>query len=83
MSNRRRLRPPDSVTRYAKAYRCADCTSDVGRVGRDSLGIWHVEIKHDDSCPVLTGVTDSFADAVAAARGLGGLGVVLVGRSLR
>ena len=81
MSNRRRLAPPDSVVRYARAYRCADCTSDVGRVSRDPLGIWHVEVKHDVTCPVLTGTVNPFGDVLAAVvrTAASGLGVVYVG----
>lgn len=83
MSNRRRLTPPASVSRYAAAYRCSDCSSVIGQTYLDAVGVWHVQIKHDETCPVLTGTTDPFRDALAAAVGLAGLGVVYVGRSAR
>jgi len=34
----------------ADAYRCPDCDSE-GDLTRDSLGIWHLIIRHDDTCP--------------------------------
>ncbi len=76
MSNRRRLTPPASVRAYRRAYRCSDCASTTGQTYSDEIGVWHVVIQHDDTCPVLTGVTDPFADVVSAARGLG-VGVVI------
>jgi len=32
------------------SYRCPDCSSDA-ELTRDSLGIWHLTIRHDDTCP--------------------------------
>ncbi len=41
----------DQLTRtLAGAYRCPDCDSDAD-LTRDDLGIWHLWVSHDDSCP--------------------------------
>ncbi len=76
MSNRRKLNPPPEVRAYSAAYRCSDCTSTIGKTYRDEFGVWHIAIEHDETCPVLTGTTDPFADVVNAARGLA-VGVVV------
>ena len=66
MSNRTRLRPPPAVAAYARAYRCSDCSARAGKPRR-AAGSWHVDVRHDDSCPVLTGSVDKTAAGVAAA----------------
>jgi hypothetical protein len=81
VSNRRRLTPPASVRRYADAYRCSDCRATVGSPTLDGMGVWHVPIRHDETCPVLTGQVDPFGDVLAAAvrTAESSLGVVYVG----
>ncbi len=69
MSNRRRLRPPVTVTRFAAAYACTDCTGRAGRLRLDAAGVWHLTVEHDDGCPVLAGVT---SPSSAALKALGG-----------
>lgn len=61
-------RPPISVAAYATAYRCTDCDSEPGAITQDALGIWHVEIKHDERCPVLTGHVSPNEASLAAAQ---------------
>ncbi len=34
----------------ADAYRCPDCNADA-ELTRDTLGIWHLKISHDGTCP--------------------------------
>lgn len=72
MSNRRRSsrKPPAEATAYAAAYKCGHCTG-LARVRRkpDQYGVWHVDVHHDNSCPVLDGtvpVTGSGIRAMAA-----------------
>lgn len=55
MSNRRRPRPPASIAATAKHYRCGHCQSVTGRPRQDAAGIWHLDVKHDPTCPVLGG----------------------------
>lgn len=66
MSNRSRLTPPAHVVAYARAYRCSDCTGRAGKP-RHRHGGWHVEIRHDSGCPVLTGKVDRTTAGIAAA----------------
>ena len=41
----------DQLTRtLADAYCCPDCYSDA-ELTRDDLGIWHLAIRHDTTCP--------------------------------
>ena len=80
MSNRRKLRPPSNVARYARAYRCTDCTGRAGKIWRDRYGIWHVAIAHDDECPVLGGrVSPAAADVAAVDRAGIDRAVVILG----
>lgn len=67
MSNRIRLTPPPQVQVYASAYRCHDCTAEVGRPTLDADGVWHITIAHDEWCPVLTGRVNPRAAGVEAA----------------
>jgi hypothetical protein len=55
VSNRRRLRPPITVTAAAHAYRCGHCPSVTGKPHLDGDGIWHLPIHHNATCPVLSG----------------------------
>jgi hypothetical protein len=56
MSNRKRRHDaPDPL--LLAASRCRDCDSELGKPRMGADGIWHVTVKHDDSCPGLNGVT--------------------------
>ena len=71
MNNRRRLprtAPPPQIVAYAAAYRCQDCAADVAPVWVRKLGLWSVEFRHDESCPVLAGQVSGTGAAVAAAQ---------------
>jgi len=43
-------------TEPAVSYRCPDCDSDA-ELSRDDLGIWHLTIRHDDTCPAYKEMT--------------------------
>lgn len=58
VSNRRRgtRKPPPEAIAYAAAYRCGHCTGRArARRKPDELGVWHIEVAHDDSCPAYAG----------------------------
>lgn len=80
MSNRTRLPPPAEVLAFARAYRCTDCTGRAGKPRRQH-GQWHLDIRHDNSCPVLTGVTSRTAAGLSAAAAAAkiGKGVLYIG----
>lgn len=50
-SERRKL--PPAVRAVANGYRCPDCDNDT-RVWLDQLGMWRLDVLHDDTCPWLT-----------------------------
>lgn len=52
-AQRRRLKrqAPGSVLAFAAAYRCLDCLSDNGQPWCDRFGVWHIDVRHDDTCP--------------------------------
>ncbi len=54
MSNRPKLKPPASVRAMARSYKCGHCDSETGQPRFDGV-IWHIDIHHDDECPVLNG----------------------------
>jgi hypothetical protein len=66
MSNRRKLRPPATVTATARAYQCGHCHADTGRPHQDRDGIWRVSIHHDETCPVRTGTVSAAPAAIRA-----------------
>jgi hypothetical protein len=35
----------------AENYRCPDCLSETTYPIADQFGMWHVEVRHDDTCP--------------------------------
>lgn len=43
---------PLSIRAFAAAYRCPDCLSETAQPVADQLGIWHVYVHHDDTCPM-------------------------------
>jgi hypothetical protein len=52
--NRRQRRStaiPEAVAIFAAAYRCPDCLSESAAPTQDHFGMWHLEIRHDDTCP--------------------------------
>ena len=55
MSNRRRLRPPATITAAARAYQCGHCQSLTGKPRQDPDGVWHLDVRHDNTCPVING----------------------------
>jgi len=40
---------------YADQYECPDCTSDTA-LRRDDSGVFHLDVRHDDTCPTYRGV---------------------------
>lgn len=71
MSNRRRIprpSPPPELLAYAAAYQCMDCAADVAPVWVRRLGVWSIEVRHDDGCPVLAGTVSRTGAAREAAR---------------
>jgi hypothetical protein len=48
-----------------------DCTADVVPIWVRRLGLWSVEVRHDDGCPVLTGSVSRIGAAREAADQLG------------
>ena len=80
MSNRIGRQPSEQLLAFARSYRCSDCDSETGVPRLDSHGMWHIEIRHDDGCPVLTGVVSGKSAgllAAAEAARIGGGGSVV------
>jgi len=44
-----------AVLSYADQYTCPDCASDT-ELWRDDDGVFHLEIRHDDTCPTYRGM---------------------------
>lgn len=62
--------PPPGILEYARAYRCHDCPADVAEPYLGDDGIWHLNIAHEDDCPMLAGTVplrDAGAEAAAKA----------------
>ncbi|OBJ00234.1 hypothetical protein A5624_08585 [Mycobacterium sp. 1482292.6] len=51
---RTKRRPPLSVRWVAANYRCPDCLSETAQPVQDNAGVWHIEVRHDESCPWFT-----------------------------
>jgi hypothetical protein len=53
-AERRRMtqKAPASVRAFVAAYRCPDCLSDTTQPVADELGVWHIDVRHDDTCPM-------------------------------
>jgi hypothetical protein len=49
------------------SYKCGHCHSRVAGVTRDSTGVYHMTVTHDEGCPVLGGVLTSLHDSIRAA----------------
>lgn len=54
MSNRRKPKPPAAVNAAARAYRCGHCRSTTAKPRRRG-GVWHLDVRHDETCPVING----------------------------
>jgi hypothetical protein len=76
VSNRRKIRPtpPPGIRAYQRVYRCTDCPGRADRLRRDRHGIWHVDIVHEPSCPVLTGRVSRAGAGIAASKQTAALG---------
>ncbi|MFE3925596.1 hypothetical protein [Streptomyces sp. YIM B13508] len=73
----RRARPGHSLVEqsraaasaYAAWYRCSHCgDSETGPPSADlhTIGLAHIDIRHDDGCPVMGGTVSDIPDAVRA-----------------
>ena len=52
-AERRKLPPAiQSIADNIHHIRCADCDNDT-RILQDHLGVWRLQILHDDTCPWL------------------------------
>lgn len=73
MSNRRKAKPtpPAAIAAYAAAYACGHCDSDTAPPRLDEHGMWHVDIAHDPTCPVLAGAVPKWHAGLRAARAAG------------
>ncbi|GAA2657493.1 hypothetical protein GCM10010307_72290 [Streptomyces vastus] len=72
--------PPKAIKDYARNYKCSHCNSRVNGVTRDPSGIYHMNVGHDDTCPVLRGALTDVPDAIRAALAAGRLPTVLEDR---
>lgn len=61
------IAPKCSLDALAANYRCGHCDSDPATLTQDEHGIWHLQIRHDDGCPVLTGALSDIPDTLRAA----------------
>lgn len=53
-SKRRKLpKAIQSIADNLHNLHCPDCNNDAA-LTQDSLGMWHLEIRHDDTCPWLS-----------------------------
>jgi hypothetical protein len=60
--------PPAAVAAMAATYTCGSCDAEIGRPHLDHDGIWHMQVHHDESCPVLTGAVSPAHDGIRAMR---------------
>lgn len=67
VGSNRRQKPATAARRLALAYQCGSCAADVREVTRDEFGIDHVNVVHDDHCPVLSGAVSDSGDIFRAA----------------
>jgi hypothetical protein len=69
VSNRRHAspKPPAEAEAYADAYQCGHCTGHGAlRRKADRYGVWHINVFHDPTCPVLTGAAERTASGLRA-----------------
>jgi hypothetical protein len=57
---------PEHIVQIAANYTCGHCDNDPVTLTQDELGVWHLNIPHDDNCPVRTGVVTAAADVARA-----------------
>lgn len=43
---------PPELRAYAAAYRCPDCLSETAQPVADEFGVWHINVHHDETCPL-------------------------------
>jgi hypothetical protein len=43
---------PRAIRAFAAAYRCPDCLSETTQPVVDEFGVWHIDVQHDDTCPM-------------------------------
>lgn len=54
-AERRRLpKPIQTVANNLHTVKCPDCNNDARLAHDDELGLWWIQILHDDTCPWLT-----------------------------
>lgn len=41
----------ESVRKWLEEHPCPDCSSVTGDLTQDDLGVWHVTMSHDATCP--------------------------------
>jgi hypothetical protein len=53
-AQRRRMtqEAPRSIRAFAASYRCPDCLSETTQPVVDEFGMWHIEVRHDETCPM-------------------------------
>lgn len=74
-------KPPKAVQELAENYKCSHCNSRVEGIFRDSRGMQHLHIAHDETCPVLRGTVTDMHDAIRAANATGRVARVISGDS--
>ena len=47
-----RRQAPASVRSFAAAYQCPDCLAETTYPVADQHGVWHIDVRHDDTCPI-------------------------------
>ncbi|MFI0861770.1 hypothetical protein ACH4RA_16125 [Streptomyces smyrnaeus] len=73
----RRPRPDrGAVMKYVDAYRCGHCHSETLITKYNPEGYSHVNVRHDDDCPVLAGVLSDLPDSLRAAEEAGGTVII-------
>lgn len=63
----RRQKPATAAQKLAQSYACGHCRSTVRGVHRDAHGVNHIDVQHDDSCPILRGAVADTGDVMRAA----------------
>jgi hypothetical protein len=48
---RQQRKVPPAIRAYARAYQCPDCLNTSSEPYADDLGMWHIEVHHDETCP--------------------------------
>lgn len=61
--------PPPNIVDIAAKYTCGHCDSNPAKIRQDQYGFWHLDVEHDDSCPVYRGTVRDDMDLARAAEG--------------